>query len=128
MENETKTEDLSKIKEDMTCERVIILMADGNPGALQAVMELIKSESFGEINLLDDLGIHGADLYVLWNDKCDRDINKLKILIALTSVGIIKEERLKELSLDQCNEVKFNEMENEIFGVCTNGNKDTQDI
>lgn len=63
----------------------IIQWAEGNPGALIFLMELLRPENLIKSTLifqrLDKLkSIRGTNLYVLWSDLCNRDISKVEQL------------------------------------------------
>lgn len=70
----------------------IMTIAGGNPGALQFVMECLKSGNdeliFGLSRMLV-CGIAGEKLYMLWNDCCGRDYAK--------SAKIMMEASIKEI-------------------------------
>lgn len=112
---------MAKIKLHDTIEQIFYLMSERNPGALNVLMELyhnvkkIDPQSFlgpmGYILLLDTYEIYGSDLYVLWNDKCNRDIKRFCILIRATQLGLISQSKLKSLSLDHMNEINLTENE-----------------
>jgi hypothetical protein len=63
----------------------IIEWAKGNPGALVFLMEFLKPENavlgIVIISKLDQLkSIRGTNLYVLWSDLCNKDLNKVEKL------------------------------------------------
>lgn len=74
----------------------IVKMVEGNPGAIDACMCLLKegekinaSNTFGGfvyILTLDKCGIYGTDIYVLWNDICKK--NTLNMIAVLTAVQL----------------------------------------
>ncbi len=100
---------------------VVIKMSDGNPGAAQAVMELmdanpiIDPESvlshFGTVVLLDDHGIYGSDIYVLWSDKCGRDTRRFIMLTRAVQLGIFDYKKFKDMSEDQARKINLTEEE-----------------
>lgn len=112
---------MPKIKLHDTIEQILFIMSERNPGALNVLIELqrnvneIDPQSFlgptGYMLLLDTFEIYGSDLYVLWNDKCNRDIRRFCILIRATQLGLISRLKLKSLSLDHMNEVNLTENE-----------------
>lgn len=84
----------------------LIKLAEGNPGALTAMIEMCKiseeidfDSAFGPytplINL-DDFGIYGTDIYVLWNDICDRDTIKTIGVLRATQMGLFDNNILKD--------------------------------
>lgn len=73
----------------------IIKMAEGNPGAMEACMSLIKNgdriapPNIGGMIYIFDLdreGIYGTDIYVFWNDICNRET--LKMIAVLEAVRL----------------------------------------
>ncbi len=72
----------------------IMVIAGGNPGALQFVMEGLKSGNdeliFGLSRMLV-CGIAGEKLYMLWNDCCGRDNAKTAKIMMEASVKEIHE-------------------------------------
>lgn len=86
----------------------VMKMADGNMGAVSALMELLASgdkidpDGFGGglglILLLDTLEIYGTDIYVLYADICDKDIVKMATAIRAFQLGFISKETLKDAS------------------------------
>ena len=71
---------------------VISNLSDGNPGALMAMLEITKEHDaidpqavmggMGAILILDTWEIYGTDIYVLFNDKCDRNVRKMLMLMS----------------------------------------------
>lgn len=60
----------------------MISLADGNPGALTALLE-IKEESTDKeftkcCGFLHYHKLRGANIYLIWNDLCDRNNSKFK--------------------------------------------------
>lgn len=73
-----------KIKSTDTIESAMIKMSEGNPGALTVLMILIKEDEMNIVKYilaLDTLEIYGSNIYILWNDCCDRNISKVKDII-----------------------------------------------
>ena len=68
-------------------------IADGNPGALAFVVEAYEmNRETAEIafSKIEKYGIKGCDLYMLWNDCCNRDTRFAIEVILTASVGYIK--------------------------------------
>lgn len=85
-------------------------LSDGNGGAVMILAELVKVDKF-QIIMLDNYGIYGADIYILYSDKCGRDID-----VFLSLLGIVKDkklpiERLKALAKDRKMEFNLTEYE-----------------
>ena len=82
-----------------TPQDVIIKMANGNPGALTAMAEIIKISSLPDgllaIMKLDELRIYGCNIYLIWNDLLKRNAGALLFLI--------ESDDLKALIMEQYN-------------------------
>lgn len=98
-----------------------IKLAEGNPGALTTLVKLIESAPsidpqsiFGPLApliALDIHGIYGSDIYILFNDKCDRDARKTILLLRAVQLGIMPERKLQKLAADQTRSVNITEDE-----------------
>ena len=104
----------------------MVKMADGNPGAVQALIDIsvqaaaIDPQSalggMGAILSLDTHNIYGTDIYVLYSDKCQKDVRKLLVLLRAVQLGIMPESKLQSLAGDQARQVEltddeFNELD-----------------
>lgn len=75
-------------------------ISQGNPGAIAALAEYKKQ--FGELelksclNTLVELDLLGSYFYMLWNDCCIRDINKVKQILDAYNNKKIKKEDFEE--------------------------------
>ena len=79
-------------------------MSDGNPGALTTLMQIheenhkIDPQDFmkglGPILSLDSMGIYGTDIYVLYNDICDRHLPKMLAVIRSCQLGLFDSKLL----------------------------------
>lgn len=76
---------------------IAMKMSEGNPGGLRVCMEML-SEPFGFISLChaDDRNIRGSDLWVLYKDICESDIDKVCQILADRDNNI--EKKIKEFS------------------------------
>ncbi len=80
--------------EDTTLD-IITKMSDGNPGAMNVIMQIISSKvdgdsifgGLGSILQLDSFGIYGSDIYVLNNDICGRDISRTIAVLRAVQLG-----------------------------------------
>lgn len=100
---------------------VFIKMSEGNPGALTALMDVhSKAEEIdpqgamgglGTILLLDTWEIYGSSIYILWNDKCDRDVRKFLLLQRMVQLGFLPDSKLKAMAADEMREVDLTEQE-----------------
>jgi hypothetical protein len=81
-------------------------LSEGNPGALTALMEMARLSpivdpdsslgNFSPLISVDSLNIYGTDIYVLWNDICDRDGVKALAVLRSTQLGLFSREILKD--------------------------------
>ena len=84
----------------------IIAMVEGNPGATMVLMEMLKVShkidpdsllgSLGALTALDEYGIYGTDIYVLYNDICDRDNVKFLATLRAVQLGFLELSVLKD--------------------------------
>lgn len=54
--------------------------SDGNPGCITFLMESLNKSPqflFKVLMFADNNEIYGSKLYMLWNDCCDRDLDKV---------------------------------------------------
>lgn len=88
-----------------TMQDIVVKMCEGNPGAMRVLMDIIKNASdidpdaimggIGTVLLLDSFGIYGTDIYVLWNDICNRELNKTIAVLRATQMGLFESYILK---------------------------------
>ena len=65
------------IKSTDTVRDMIVTMAEGNPGAITVLMEILKSDKdTGVFNILhmDDMNIRGTQIWIGYKDFCKQDI------------------------------------------------------
>ena len=80
-------------------------MSGGNPGAMQAMMEMIEGGEkidpdsfmggFGAILSLDTHEIYGTDIYVLHSDICERELSKTLAVLRSVQLGFLSGTLLK---------------------------------
>lgn len=84
---------------------IVSKMSDGNPGAMNVIMEILKPNNIdpdnalggvGVILSLDSLGIYGSDIYILSNDICDRDLVKTLAVLRAWQLGFLNGDTLKD--------------------------------
>lgn len=84
---------------------VVVKMSDGNPGAMNVLMQMLKPNNIdpndrmgglGAILLMDTYGIYGTDIYILNNDICDRDLAKTLAVLRATQMGMFSSSVLKD--------------------------------
>ena len=76
----------------------ITKMCEGNPGAMNIMIEMTQSNDidpdafmggFGKILSLDTLGIYGTDIYILHNDICERNMVKTFAVLRAHQLGFV---------------------------------------
>ena len=106
---------MSKIELSDSTMDIIVKMSEENPGAVTAIAEImakagvIDPQAFmggvGTLLILDTWKIYGSSIYVLWNDKCGRDVRKLLMLLRATQLGLFSVKRLQSMAADHmCEE------------------------
>jgi len=113
--------DLGRIELNDSVVDAVVKLVEGNPGAMQACMCLIDNaeridpqsalDPYGPLLSLDTHGIYGSAIYVLWNDKCDRDPRKMIMLLRSVQLGFLPVEKLKEMAEDQLRQVNLTDDE-----------------
>lgn len=88
---------MERIKLSDSMESAIIKMVEGNIGAMNVCMLLIKEGGnidtqtimggFSFILDLDREGIYGTDIYVFWNDICNRELPKMVAVLRAVQLG-----------------------------------------
>ena len=84
---------------------VVVKMSDGNPGAINILMQMLQPNNIdpdnglgglGAILMLDSLGIYGTDIYVLNNDICERNLAKMLATLRAVQLGLFSGDVLKD--------------------------------
>lgn len=111
----------SRITMQDTTMDALVKMAEGNPGALTAMMGIIEKHDsidpqamlggIGAIMILDTWGIYGTEIYVLYSDKCGRDVRKMLLLMRACQLGMFQQLKLKEMAADQCRKINLTDDE-----------------
>lgn len=79
-------------------------LCNGNPGAINACCLLIKEgahiypyiDGYRYIMMLDSIGIYGTDIYVLWNDICQRGLAKMIAMLRIATRDPNKADLLRD--------------------------------
>lgn len=76
---------------------IIMTMSEGNPGALQVIMQMMDDPqlSFMDIYLCDSLEIRGPKLYMLNNDCCERNNYKFSRTLMMLRCGVFSKEEIQ---------------------------------
>lgn len=93
-------------------------MTDGNPGSMNALMQLMSSATeakkidpenalgvFGYILTLDSSNVYGANIYLLFNDICRKQLVKFLAVIRGLQLGIVSRELIQDI---ESNKNKIN--------------------
>ena len=84
-----------KIEPNMSVLDVMMTMSEGNPGALMVLMKMMEDPiGFLDMLLCDSLDIRGTKLYMLDNDCCGRNYDKLKRTLTMFRCGAFSEEEI----------------------------------
>lgn len=85
---------------------MMMKLSDGNPGALSVLTESFKNDEridpdsifgkYGAMMLLDSFEIYGTDIYVLYNDICNRDVVNFLAVLRATQLGLFSHRILKD--------------------------------
>lgn len=99
-----RTEGHERIDLTDTMMSALMKLAEGNPGALTAIAEMIKTSpivdplaafgSFGPLLSLDSHGIYGSRIWMLYSDVCQRNAVDALMLLRCVQMGILHENRL----------------------------------
>ncbi len=86
-----------RLNDHVTTKEMIITMCEGNPGALNTIMQLME-EPYGyrDISLCDLLEIRGTELYMLYNDCCDQNNGKFHRTLMMIKEGIFTFDEVKQ--------------------------------
>jgi hypothetical protein len=89
----------------MTLQDILVKMSDGNPGAITALVEMVKASptvdpesALGPLSAplsLDTHQIYGPDIWVLYSDICRKDAASTLALLRAVQLGILAENKLK---------------------------------
>ena len=106
---------MSRIDMNDTGMTSIIKMSEGNPGAASAMAAIVAEHDaidpqafmggIGAIMMLDTWEIYGSDIYILWSDKCGRDVRKMLMIMRSCQMGNFSVEKLKEMAADEMRTV-----------------------
>lgn len=75
----------------------VIELSNGNPGAFAFLMEIMSGNTANAvagltiIPKIEKCGIKGTDLYVLWSDLCDKNVQKVAVLCKTCPDDVLKD-------------------------------------
>ena len=80
-------------------------LSEGNPGALNVIMTLVKESPtidpdaamgpFAHLLSLDSFGIYGSNIWILYKDICGQDITNMIAVLRAIQLGILPIGMLK---------------------------------
>lgn len=96
--------DKERIEMSDTTFDIIKKMSDGNQGAMMVLMRMLQSNvdpdsafgPLGAILSLDSFRIYGTDIFVLSNDICDGQMNKMIAVLRAVQLGLFDRKTLRE--------------------------------
>lgn len=84
-----------------SAEDIIVKLADGNPGALSCLGEILQVGLYKPgalclfplcVDMFARLGLRGASLYMLWNDCLDRSVSGVVRLVDEWRRGVVDDD------------------------------------
>ena len=90
-----------KIKPDMTMREMLMVMSEGNVGALNVLMNMMKNDPFGFFSILplDSMDIRGEQIWRLYKDCSGENFDKfMRTIDVLRLGGYTEEERTANLT------------------------------
>ena len=86
-----------KITSDMSIMDLMMVMSEGNPGALTVLMQMIQDPRGSmDILLLDTLDIRGSKVWMLYSDSCGKNEGKFNRTLMALRCGAYSEEEIQE--------------------------------
>ena len=73
---------MGRITADQTVIDTVIELSDGNPGALDVLMQLLQAGNALAMMKLDGSEVYGSHIYMLYNDCCGRDFEKFQRMVS----------------------------------------------
>lgn len=95
---------MAKLTLETTFPQAVALLCEGNPGAMSALMQMCDADcdrdsAFASLTPflnLDSFEIYGSDIYILFNDICDRDAVLSCAVLRAVQLGLFDRETLKD--------------------------------
>lgn len=95
---------MSRLTMNMTSGDALIALAEGNPGAVTVLLQLLQKAgqidpdaAFGglaAVMALDTEGFYGPRIWMLYKDVCHQDLTKTVGMLRAVQLGIISSETL----------------------------------
>lgn len=93
-----------RIKLEMSLTEIVVALAEGNPGAIQAMMELIHGaptidpdSAFGALSPLfdlDNLDCYGSNIWQFFKDVCGQDVHKMIGVMRANQLGYVSDKTI----------------------------------
>lgn len=107
-----------KLNGNMSVMDMIIVMGEGNPGAMTVLMGMVQSPAgLMDIRMLDNMDIRGSHLYMLNNDCCGRDPDKFARTLMMIRSGVFTREEVHHNLKDRCRALPFIDDSIEMDGI-----------
>lgn len=91
---------MAKLDGEYLLKDILAIMANGNPGALSFLIELINTMDEDRfiryIEFFNNNDIYGSKLYMFWNDSCDKDLELVDKTIDMLEYNSIDKEIIHE--------------------------------
>lgn len=89
---------------NMTAVDVIVALADGNPGAVSVMMQMLKEGEridpdnamggFGNLLSLDSLDCYGPRIWMFYKDVCGQSLHAMLGLMRAYQLGFLSQDKL----------------------------------
>lgn len=96
----------------------IFELSGGNPGAIGACAQMLNEWKLIQplvqstlLDLLEEYGITGANIWYLFNDKCKKTTYTVALVLYAVKFGFMPEDRLLELATDSTRSVNISQSE-----------------
>lgn len=107
----------TKITEDMNMMDMMMVMSEGNPGALTVLMQMMQDfNGILNILLLDSLNIRGSKIWGLYSDCCGKNVGKFNRTLMALRVGTYTQEEIQG-NLGLCYSLPFLDDSIQIEGI-----------
>ena len=102
---------MARIEWQDTAEDIIMKMSDMNPGAISVLVNILQKTEridpdnamggLGVIMMLDNNGIYGDDIFVLYCDICNSDTAKMIAVLRAVQLGFFSGNTLRDAASRQ---------------------------
>lgn len=95
----------TKLQLTDTLQDMVIKMAEGNPGAMNVLMQILRDGAaidpdnimggVGIILSLDTLNLYGSKIWMLYKDACDCNLSQMVAVLRGHQLGFLSSEQLR---------------------------------